>query len=45
MGWTGPVSYCKCDRMVKVNDSFVLDVSDSGAIVDMVLAILVLLSD
>jgi hypothetical protein len=31
--------------MVKVNDSFVLDVSDFGAIVDMVLAILVLLSD
>ncbi len=42
---TGPISHCKCDGVVKIQDSFVLDVADFGAIADVVLAIPALLSD
>ena len=42
---TGPISHCKCDGMVENNNSFVLNVSDFGPIVDMVLAIPALLGD
>jgi hypothetical protein len=43
----GPVSHCKCDGMVEINNSnsFVLNLSGFGAIVDMVLAISALLGD
>ncbi len=41
----GPISHCKCDGVVKILDSFVLDVADFGAIVDVVLVIPALLSD
>jgi hypothetical protein len=41
----GSISHCKCNGVVKIQDSFVLDVSDFGAIVEVVLAIPALLSD
>jgi hypothetical protein len=41
----GPISHCKCDGIVKIQDSFVLDVADFGAIVDVVFAIPALLGD
>ena len=45
MGQTEPVSHSKCDGMVKIQNSLVLNVSDFVAIVDMVLAIPALLGD
>ena len=39
------LSQGKCDEMVKIKNSFVLNVADFGAIVDVVLAIPALLGD
>ncbi len=41
----GSVSHCQCYRMIKVYNCFVLDISDLGAIVDMVFTVPAMLSN
>ncbi len=45
MGWVRAICYSKCNRVVKVNNPFVLDVPKLGAIIDVMHAILAGLSD
>jgi hypothetical protein len=44
-GWVGAVGHCKCNGMVKVDNRFVLTVTNLGTIVDAMLAIPALLHD
>ena len=41
----GSIGHCQCNGVVKIQDSFVLDITDLGAIVGVVFAIPSLFSD